>query len=66
MHFERPVGFTKLFPSMFTIVACNHGVLSLVAQFGFTLTSTCLGLELMYLVIIRSSRCTPSLRTGIV
>jgi hypothetical protein len=36
----------------------------LVAQFGLTLTSTCLGLGLIYLVIISWSRCTPSLRTG--
>ncbi len=36
----------------------------LVAQFGLTLTSTCLVLGLIYLVIIRLSQCTPSLRTG--
>jgi hypothetical protein len=33
----------------------------LVAQFGLTLTSTCLGLGLIYLVIIKWSRYTPSL-----
>ncbi len=40
------------------------GMKHLVAQFGLTLTSPCLGLRLIYLVIIRWCRCTPSLRTG--
>jgi hypothetical protein len=42
------------------------GMKHFVAQFGLTLTSTCLGLGLIYVdvVIIRSSRCTPSLQTG--
>jgi hypothetical protein len=39
------------------------GMKHVVAQFGLTLTSTFLGLGLIYLVVIRSSRCTPSLRT---
>jgi hypothetical protein len=40
------------------------GMKHLVAQFGLTVTSTCPGLGLVHLVIIRSSRNTPSLRTG--
>jgi hypothetical protein len=40
------------------------GMKNLVAQFGLTLTPTCLGLGLIHEVMIRSSRCTPSLRTG--
>jgi hypothetical protein len=36
----------------------------LVAQFGFTLTSSCLALGQIYLVIIEWSRYTPSLQTG--
>jgi hypothetical protein len=40
------------------------GMKHLVNQFELTLKSTCLGLGLIYLVIIRSSRCTPNLQTG--
>jgi hypothetical protein len=40
------------------------GMEHLVAQFGLAPTSACLDLGLIYLVIMRSSRCTPSLRTG--
>jgi hypothetical protein len=40
------------------------GMKHLVAQFGLTVTSTCLGLGLIHLVSIRPSRNTPSLRTG--
>jgi hypothetical protein len=50
--------------------ACAHLHMShawreaLTAQFGLTLTSTCLGLGLIYLGIIDWSRYTPSLWTG--
>jgi hypothetical protein len=46
------------------LVSGTLGMKHLVAQFGLTVMSTCLGLGLTHLVIIRSSGHTPSLRTG--
>jgi hypothetical protein len=45
-------------------VSDTLGMKHLVAQVGLTVTSSCLGLGLIHLVIIRSSRNTYSLRTG--
>jgi hypothetical protein len=44
-------------------VSTALGVKHLIAQSGLTFTSTC-WLGLIYLVLLRWSRCTPGLRTG--
>jgi hypothetical protein len=46
-----------------TCTCLTLGMKQLVAQFGLPLTSTCLGLGLIYLGIIEWSRYTPSLWT---
>jgi hypothetical protein len=62
------LGFTQLHTE--GLEACAHLHMShalheaLSTQFKLTLTSTCLGLGLIYLGIIEWSRYTPSLRTG--
>jgi hypothetical protein len=45
-------------------VSAALGMKHLVAPFGLALTSSCLGLGLIYLVIIEWSRYKPSLWTG--
>jgi hypothetical protein len=59
-----PFGGGGIVQRVTRLVLTWYEALSCPVRIGLTLTSTCLGLGLMYLVMMRSSRCTPSVWTG--